>query len=189
MKLCPKMALFFTLIASIFCQIIPRNLIFSHISVKTILLSHFLTIMIPTPIKLFLLSHLNMNLTPLSILFIHASLIKPLHSPKQIYILYYYRILIPSTPPNDNLHDTFNSTESDSEMYQNPIYHSTSFPHFYPRFADSPNFLFESLPDSQALPTHFRAPHSPYKLRLLRRQSHHNSNPLLACPFNFVFNP
>ena len=73
--------------------------------------------MIPTPIKLFLLSHLNMNLTPLSNLFIHASLLKPLHSPKQIYILYYYRILIPSTPPNDNLHDTFNSTESDSEMY------------------------------------------------------------------------
>ena len=182
MNLCPTMALFFTLIASIFCQIIPRNLIFSHISVKTILLSHFLTIMILTPIKPFLLTHLNMNVTPLSKLLFHASLLKPLHSPKQFYILSYYRNISPSTPLKDNLHDTFNSTESDSEMHQNPIYHFTSSPHFYPRVADSPNFSFESLPDPQALPTHFRAPHSPYKLRLLRPQGYHDSKPAISFP-------
>ena len=65
-------------------------------------------------------------------------------------------------------------------MLQNPIYHSTSFPQFYPRVAGPPNFSFESSPDSQTLPTHVRAPHSPYNLRPLPSKYYHNQNPLLS---------
>ena len=40
----------------------------------------------------------------------------------------------PSSPlPHDQSDDSFNSTDTDFEMLQNPIYHSTSFPRTFPR--------------------------------------------------------
>ena len=86
-----------------------------------------------------------------------------------------YQSLPSSTSLNDYLDDTFNSTDSDFEMLQNPVYHSNSLSQFYSRVAYFPNFSFEPSPISQALPTQIRAPHSPYKLPALPSKDYNTS--------------
>ena len=89
--------------------------------------------------------------------------IRAITQPKStLYSGPHHQNLPSSTSQNDTLDNTFNSTDSDFEMLQNPLYHSNSFPRFYPLVAASPNFLSESSPNSQTLLVHNRVPHSPY---------------------------
>ena len=80
-----------------------------------------------------------------------------------------YQNLSHSPSLNDNLDNTFDFTDSDFEMFPNPIYYSNpsknSFPRLYPRIADSPNTSFPFPNDSEFVSTYTRA--SPYTLRSL----------------------
>ena len=100
----------------------------------------------------------------------------------KVYFPPTYQNLPSSTPLNDISDDIFNYTDSDFEMLQNSIYHSNSFPQFYPRVADSPILSFETSPNCQTLPTHIGAPHSPYSLCSLPPKDYHNSKPTIASP-------
>ena len=79
---------------------------------------------------------------------------------------------------------TFNSADSDLEMLQNPIYHSMSFPQFYPRIADSPDFSTEIFSNSQTLPPTFLL-----TVRCLPPIDYFNSKPTKSFPPYFEFNP
>ena len=127
-----------------------------------------------------------MILTHLLNLLIHTLLLEPLHNTKQIYTPLIDQNLPNSTSLNDNLYNTFDY-RSDFEMLQSPIYHSTSsstpsFPQLHPRVADSPNTYFDSSFNSQTLPTHIRASHSPYNLRLLPPKNYQNLKPNIYFP-------
>ena len=87
-----------------------------------------------------------------------------------------YQNLSYCSPLHDNLHNTFDSTDSDFEMLPNPIYYSNSsnnsFPQIFPRIADSPNTSLTSPNDPQTVPNYTRAPHSPFNLRSLPNRNH-----------------
>ena len=72
-------------------------------------------------------------------------------------------------------------------MLQIHLYHSNSsnpspFPQLYPRVTDSPYIPLSSSPDSQPLPTHTQAPHSPYHLRYLTPKDYHAPKPTICFP-------
>ena len=140
MNFWPTMALHFTLIVIIFCHVIPKNQLSSYISVITIQFRLFLTTLIQTSIKIVLLTLLSESDTPLESFNPHTSnktiaLPEPnLHSPT-------YQKLPSSTPLDDSLDDTFNSTDSDFEMHQDPYCQSNCFPQFYSRFSFIPLYL------------------------------------------------
>ena len=154
MNIWPKMALHFTLIAITFCHLIPKNLVFSHISVH-IQLPPILTTRIQTPIKILLLKSPQLEFdTPFEPFNLLTSIKTIAQANSNLESLLIYQNLPSSTPLIDNLDDTFNSTDSDFEMLQNSIYHSTSLLQFYARVVDSPNLSFETSQDSQTFPTH-----------------------------------
>ena len=151
MNLRLKMAVHFTLTAITYCYIILKNLLFSlrqYHSTHSLLdnpdTDSYQNIPSNSP---------QSESVTLSNLLTHTPLLKLLHSPIQNPTS--------TTFLNHNLDETFNSTDTEFEKLQNPIYHSKFFLQFYPRVADSPKLSFESSSNSQTLPTQIRAPHSP----------------------------
>ena len=151
------MILLFTLIAVIFCHTIPKNLCFPYFrqyhSTSSLLNNH------DTESYSNILSKLPQNDsdTPFVSFSLHTSNETIAQHEMNSRSPFNIRNLPSSVPLNDNLDNTFDSTDSDFETPRNPIYHSTSsstptFPQFYPRLGDSPSLPFQSSPDSQTYP-------------------------------------
>ena len=122
----PDGSTFHTHFAIIFRHIILKNLLYSHIFVNTIQIPPFLTILILTPIPSNSPEHES---DPFESFNPHTS-IKTIAQPKaNLHSLSTYQSIPHSTPliDNDNLDDTFTSTDSDFQILENPNYRSTSF--------------------------------------------------------------